>query len=139
MKVLFIVFGIIGGLLGGMGMGGGTLLIPLLTLGLDVPQQTAQLLNLLTFIPMSAFALIVHAKNGYVAKKRIFFVILPALAFAILGSVFSTKISADVLKKAFGYFLILLGGTYFISCFVKKIREKWEKYEKCLKKSWETP
>lgn len=99
MKVLFIVFGIIGGLLGGMGMGGGTLLIPLLTLGLDVPQQTAQLLNLLTFIPMSAFALIVHAKNGYVAKKRIFFVILPALAFAILGSVFATKISAEVLKK----------------------------------------
>ena len=45
MEVLFIVFGIIGGLLGGMGMGGGTLLIPLLTLGLDVPQQTAQLLN----------------------------------------------------------------------------------------------
>ena len=81
MEVLFIVFGIIGGLLGGMGMGGGTLLIPLLTLGLDVPQQTAQLLNLLTFIPMSAFALIVHAKNGYVVKKRIFFVILPALAF----------------------------------------------------------
>ena len=30
----------------------------------------------------------------------------------------------EVLKKAFGYFLILLGGTYFISCFVKKIREK---------------
>ena len=86
MEVLFIVFGIIGGLLGGMGMGGGTLLIPLLTLGLDVPQQTAQLLNLLTFIPMSAFALIVHAKNGYVVKKRIFFVILPALAFAILAA-----------------------------------------------------
>lgn len=63
MKVLFIVFGIIGGLLGGMGMGGGTLLIPLLTLGLDVPQQTAQLLNLLTFIPMSAFALIVHRQK----------------------------------------------------------------------------
>ena len=41
MKVLFIVFGIIGGLLGGMGMGGGTLLIPLLTLGLDVPQPVS--------------------------------------------------------------------------------------------------
>ena len=83
MEVLFIVFGIIGGLLGGMGMGGGTLLIPLLTLGLDVPQQTAQLLNLLTFIPMSAFALIVHAKNGYVAKKRICFV----FGFVIKGNI----------------------------------------------------
>ena len=31
--VLLIVFGLIGGLLGGMGMGGGTLLIPLLTIG----------------------------------------------------------------------------------------------------------
>lgn len=73
MEVLFIVFGIIGGLLGGMGMGGGTLLIPLLTLGLDVPQQTAQLLNLLTFIPMSAFALIVHAKKRIRRKETYLF------------------------------------------------------------------
>ena len=74
MVILYIIFGIIGGLLGGMGMGGGTLLIPLLTIGLSVPQQTAQFINLVAFIPMSALALIVHIRNGYVVKKRIFYV-----------------------------------------------------------------
>lgn len=124
MEALYIIFGIIGGLLGGMGMGGGTLLIPLLTLVLNTPQQSAQLINLLTFIPMSAFALIVHFKNGYVVRKRIFFVILPALVFAVLGGIYATKLPQDLLKKAYGYFLILLGGAYFISCIVKKLCKK---------------
>ena len=121
MVILYIIFGIIGGLLGGMGMGGGTLLIPLLTIGLSVPQQTAQFINLVAFIPMSALALIVHIRNGYVVKKRIFYVIVPALVFAIAGSFIATVVSAAILKKAFGGFLILLGAAYFFySIFTRK-------------------
>lgn len=121
MVILYIVFGIIGGLLGGMGMGGGTLLIPLLTIGLSVPQQTAQFINLVAFIPMSALALIVHIRNGYVVKKRIFYVIVPALVFAVAGSFIATVVSAAILKKAFGGFLILLGAAYFFySIFTRK-------------------
>lgn len=121
MVILYIIFGIIGGLLGGMGMGGGTLLIPLLTIGLSVPQQTAQFINLVAFIPMSALALIVHIRNGYVVKKRIFYVIVPALVFAVAGSFIATVVSASILKKAFGGFLILLGAAYFFySIFTRK-------------------
>ena len=121
MVILYIIFGIIGGLLGGMGMGGGTLLIPLLTIGLSVPQQTAQFINLVAFIPMSALALIVHIRNGYVVKKRIFYVIAPALVFAVAGCFIATVVSAAILKKAFGGFLILLGAVYFFgSIFTQK-------------------
>ena len=121
MVILYIIFGIIGGLLGGMGMGGGTLLIPLLTIGLSVPQQTAQFINLVAFIPMSALALIVHIRNGYVVKKRIFYVIVPALVFAVAGSFIATVVSAAILKKAFGGFLILLGAAdFFGSIFTRK-------------------
>lgn len=121
MVILYIIFGIIGGLFGGMGMGGGTLLIPLLTIGLSVPQQTAQFINLVAFIPMSALALIVHIRNGYVVKKRIFYVIVPALVFAVAGSFIATVVSAAILKKAFGGFLILLGAAYFFySIFTRK-------------------
>ena len=121
MVILYIIFGIIGGLLGGMGMGGGTLLIPLLTIGLSVPQPTAQFINLVAFIPMSALALIVHIRNGYVVKKRIFYVIVPALVFAVAGSFIATVVSAAILKKAFGGFLILLGAAYFFySIFTRK-------------------
>ena len=43
--VLSVVFGLISGVFGGLGMGGGTLLIPLLTIFLDYPQKLAQGIN----------------------------------------------------------------------------------------------
>ena len=61
--IWFLIAGIVGGILGGMGMGGGTLLIPLLTFFLDVSQKNAQAINLISFIPMAVIALILHAKN----------------------------------------------------------------------------
>ena len=51
--LVFLVCGVCGGVLGGMGMGGGTLLIPLLTIFCGVEQGIAQGVNLLSFLPMS--------------------------------------------------------------------------------------
>ena len=65
MTVWLIVFGFISGILGGMGMGGGTLLIPLLNF-LDIEQQTIQAINLISFLPMACVALGLHFKNKLV-------------------------------------------------------------------------
>lgn len=124
MVILYLIFGIIGGLLGGMGMGGGTLLIPLLSLGLNVNQQTAQLINMLSFIPMSFLTLIVHARNGYVVKNKLIFIVIPAVLFAVVGSIFAAKTDTEILKKAFGAFLVALGILYLVGIFIKKIRRK---------------
>ena len=59
---LFLLCGVAGGVLGGMGMGGGTALIPLLTVFCGVEQGVAQGVNLLSFLPMSVLALTVHAQ-----------------------------------------------------------------------------
>ena len=75
--VLMIIFGVIGGLIGGMGMGGGTLLIPLLTLFGGITQRVAQSLNLITFLPMAVVALIIHAKNKLLDYKRALIIIFP--------------------------------------------------------------
>ena len=67
MEYLFYALaGLAGGMLGGMGMGGGTVLIPLLTILLGVPQHAAQAINLISFLPMAGVALIIHFKNGLV-------------------------------------------------------------------------
>ena len=66
---LFFACGLLGGILGGMGMGGGTALIPLLTLLCGVTQTAAQGVNLLSFFPMAALALSVHAKNGLLQRE----------------------------------------------------------------------
>ena len=85
--LIFLLCGIAGGVLGGMGMGGGTLLIPLLTAVCGVKQTAAQGVNLLCFLPMSAVALAVHAKSGLLKKEGLAFLTVPALLFSALFSV----------------------------------------------------
>ena len=73
--IIFSLIGIIGGVLGGMGMGGGTLLIPLLTIFLNLPQKEAQAINLIAFLPMSIIALILHYKNKLLKFKNVGYVV----------------------------------------------------------------
>ena len=112
---LFGLTGILGGVFGGMGMGGGTLLIPALTFFFKVEQKYAQSLNLLAFLPMSIVALIIHIKNKRVDFKNSLYMIIPALIFSIGFSFLSTFIKSTFLKTAFGYFLIALS---FLTAFL---------------------
>ena len=98
--------GAAGGLLGGMGMGGGTALIPLLTL-FGVDQAAAQGINLLSFLPMAALALSIHAKNGLVKRDGLLFFVLPALLFSVPGALLATCLPSAALERAFGAFLII--------------------------------
>lgn len=114
---LMILTGILAGIIGGMGMGGGTLLIPALNIFFNVNQHTAQAVNLVAFIPMSIIALIIHIKNKLVDYKKALFIIIPALITAALSSLLAKNIESSVLQKLFGGFLILLSffqiGVYF--------------------------
>lgn len=105
---VFFLTGVLGGLLGGMGMGGGTALIPALTLLCGVEQGVAQGVNLLSFLPMSAVALSVHARRGLVKKEEALALSLPALAISPLLSLVSACLPPALLKTAFGGFLIIL-------------------------------
>ena len=107
---LYILFGMLGGLIGGMGMGGGTILIPLLTLFLNVPQLQAQTINLISFIPMAIVSLIIHIKNKLVDFKALFKVLPFALGFSVLSSFFALQTDSNILriktikKYVFSYF-----------------------------------
>ena len=91
-----------------MGMGGGTALIPLLTLLLGVPQAAAQGVNLLSFFPMAALALTVHAKHGLLKKEGLLFLVLPALALSAAAALLAAHLPALLLRRAFGSFLVAL-------------------------------
>ena len=119
--IKFILIGLGSGVLGGMGMGGGTALIPLLTIFTSVHQKTAQAINLISFIPMAVVALFLHVKNGLVRKKNLLLVIIPACLFAVLGSVICIFINATILRKIFGGFLIALS---FLQFFADKLPKK---------------
>ena len=105
----YVVAGFVSGIIGGMGMGGGTLLIPILTIFLDVAQRTAQGINLIAFVPMSAVALIIHCKNKLVNFKIGIPIIVSGLITSIIGSLVALNVSNARLKVFFGYFLLMVG------------------------------
>lgn len=106
---IIIIVSALGGIIGGMGMGGGTLLIPLLTLTAGIEQHLAQAINLIAFIPMSAVALLVHRKNGYVEYKKGAGIAAVALIGAAVGSIFASYAEGYALRASYGAFLIALG------------------------------
>ena len=104
-----IAIGILSGIISGMGIGGGTILIPALSVFLSVSQKTAQGVNLLYFIPTAAIALFVHIKNKSVNFKIAFTIILWGIIGAVLGSLLALKLHTNLLKKMFGAFLFIMG------------------------------
>ncbi len=106
--IIFVAAGFFSGLLGGMGMGGGTVLIPVLTLFCGVNQHVAQAANLISFLPMAAFSLSVHRKHGLIKTDGLLWLILPAVATSALGGLFAMMLPAMLLRKLFGVFLIAL-------------------------------
>ncbi len=104
-----ILAGLISGILSGMGIGGGTILIPALTLFLSVSQHQAQGVNLLYFIPTAVVSLWIHIKNKSVNFKVAWPVILFGLGGAIGGSFLVGMIRGKLLKRLFGIFLLIMG------------------------------
>ena len=104
--VYLALVGLLGGVLAGLGMGGGTLTIPLLVLALGVGQIAAQAVNLIAFLPSGGIALMLHLKNGLVHKEGIAYLILPAVFSCILTSEFAVNTDGLLAKKIFGGFLI---------------------------------
>ncbi len=97
------------GVLSGFGVGGGTLLLVYLTAVAGVDQHLAQGINLLYFLPAGMLALPAHIKNGYVEKKALLPCIAAGLTCAALCAWAATGLEADLLRKLFGGFLVLIG------------------------------
>ncbi|MFQ6752205.1 MAG: TSUP family transporter [Clostridia bacterium] len=122
-----IVVGVLGGIVGGMGMGGGTLTIPLLTIFLSYPQLSAQGVNLIAFLPMSLVALFIHIKNHLVAFKSTWLLAVVGSLFSLGGALVANNVSNVVLKKLFAIFLIGLGIWQIIE--MKKSKNQKDKNE----------
>ena len=91
------------------GVGGGTLLLLVMTLFLGVDQRTAQGVNLLFFLPTAAGALVCHAKGGYLDKPTLKAAVPIAVVAALAGAWISNAMDVEVLRKPFGVYLLLSG------------------------------
>lgn len=91
------------------GVGGGTLLLLVMTLFLGVDQRTAQGINLLFFLPTAASALICHAKGGYLDKPALKAAVPMAVLAAGAGAWMATALDVELLRRPFGAYLLLSG------------------------------
>ena len=110
MKVLLpFLCGFGAGVVSAWGVGGGTLLLLVMTLFLGVDQRTAQGVNLLFFLPTAASALICHARSGYLHKPTLKAAVPAAVLAALAGAWLATGMDVDAFRRPFGVYLLLSG------------------------------
>lgn len=120
--MVIMLVSLLSGIISGMGIGGGTLLIPALTIFWATRQQIAQSVNLLVFIPTGLVALISHYKQGNLEKGLTLKLVLGGVAGAIAGSYLAVVLPAHTLKRLFGIFLFIMG-IYEIFCKGEKAKK----------------
>ncbi len=103
-----IIIGVLSGIVTAIGMGGGTILILLLTLILNIPQNIAQSANLIFFIPTSIATIFLNLKNRNIDLKVGVTIILSGIIGSIIGAIISNKVNVQSLRKYFGIFLLFV-------------------------------
>lgn len=99
------------GVLSGWGVGGGTLLLLVLTLFLGVEHRTAQAVNMLFFLPAAALSLFFHRKNGRIDRTVWVRTALPGAVAALAAALAALALDVSLLRKPFGLFLLWVGLT----------------------------
>ena len=109
MFIIYLLIGIASGILGAMGVGGGSVSILVLSGFLDVDQKNSQLINLFAFVIPAVTAVIIHSKHKLIDKYNVIFTIVGGIPTAMAGAFLAINLSSSVLKTIFGIFLIILG------------------------------
>ncbi|MDD5326673.1 MAG: sulfite exporter TauE/SafE family protein [Phycisphaerae bacterium] len=111
MKVtLFLLLGLLAGTLSGLiGIGGATIIIPVLVLIFGFSQHTAQGTTLALMVPpIGLLAAWTYYKAGFVDLKIAAFVCIGFFIGGLIGAKFALGISETILKKLFGAVLLLV-------------------------------
>ena len=112
-----ILIGLVSGIVSGTGMGGGTILIFLLSFLMGIDQHIAQATNLIFFVPTSIVAIFVNLKNKNIDVKLAILISVFGILGAIIGANIAINIDVSVLRKCFGIFLAIIAINEIYSLF----------------------
>ena len=121
--LLPVLAGFCTGILSAWGVGGGTLLLLLMTLFFGVAQADAMAINLLYFLPTAAMGLLYHRKNGLLDRAVLRSAVPWGTAAAAAGALAATAVDTDLLRRPFGIYLLPQGAC----CSGRKKRERPER------------
>ncbi len=112
--LLLLLMSGLSGIFAGMGMGGGTFLIPLLSLFFGVSQVICQSTNVLCFVVLASICFAIYVKDGLIDFKVFFCIAIPSMLVSLFASIFALKIKSELLGVFFACFIILVGVFYFV-------------------------
>lgn len=111
MNLIFkILTGFLSGVLAAMGLGGGSVLIIILSL-FGTNAMLAKQINLIFFIPISLISIIFNQKNGNIKWKITTVMSIFAIIGSCCGVFLSNFVNNMVLNKMFGFLLLIIGIT----------------------------
>lgn len=109
MNIAALLAGLLSGILGAMGLGGGSVLIIYLALFTETGQLSAQGINLLFFIPIAVAAVSVYTFKKQIKWKTVIPFALGGIAGAVAGIMLTDILGGKLTAKLFGGLLIILG------------------------------
>lgn len=115
--IIDLLAGFASGVLGAMGLGGGAILLIYLALFKDVNQFSAQGINLIFFIPIAIFSVIMYAIKKQIKWKTVLWLVVAGLIGAAVGVWVSKVIGTKIVAKIFGGLLSVAGAFQIISAF----------------------
>lgn len=104
-----LLIGFLTGIAASMGLGGGFILILYLTLFAGAEQLEAQGVNLLFFLPIAFFSMILHTRSGLIEWKKLPFAAAAGVAAAAAGTLLGGFLGGGLLRKLFAGLLLLVG------------------------------
>jgi len=108
MTLIILGIGALSGILLGMGLGGGTLLIPLL-LWIDIPQRSAQAVAIVGFLPAAGVSLWMAHRKGLIEWPQVRAALIWLVLGAVAGSVTAGLVPVELLRRGFGVALLGMG------------------------------
>lgn len=97
-----------GALAAALGLGGGVLFVPSLVVLFGFDQHIAQGTSLAVIFPTAIVATVAHARMGNVRWRLSIPIGIAGIGGAVLGAQIALQLDADLLRRLFGVFLILL-------------------------------
>lgn len=108
--LIYIILGLVAGIFGGMlGIGGGTILIPVLVYIFGLTQHQAQGTTLAIMVPpIGLLAALRYYYSGNVKLGMAAFICIGFFVGGLIGAHFIQNVSEPLLKKLFGIFLLVI-------------------------------
>ena len=104
-----IILGLVAGTIAAaLGVGGGVIYVPALVVFFAFEQHTAQGTSLAIILPTAVVATAAHTRLGNVRWRLAVPIALAGIAAAVLGSRIALSLDADMLRRLFGAFLLVV-------------------------------